>query len=377
MMAWQVWLTVGMLAAVPALHASAEPGDHVGDTLTLARRADSAYLVRDWPDAADRYGRLVELNPTVGLYWHRLGEARFRAKQFAEAVAPLERAAELGGFQPHPPRWVHRGESAYLLAAAHAALGNRDESLRWTRTALSEGLRDIRKFHAAPFAEMAMDPEFAKLVWADVDSTEGLSRVDGYRRDLRFAVHELKRVHFSPFRATGEAEIDALVAALDEEIPNLSDDQILVRLMAIVRCFGDAHTRILQEQPQLGVLFFSFPEGTYIYGATADHADLVGAKVLRVGQRPIDEVQTMVEGLVAVENPMTARWQACGAMQSLTVARGLGLAPADGPLEIEVEDASGRTHSVKLSAVDERRRARTTPMPCRAARSRCRFICGG
>ena len=339
-MAWQLLMVCGLLAA-PALAPAADTQDGPADLPALVRKADTNYLSRNWTSAAAGYERIVKLNPTNGLYWHRLGDSLLNAKRYDESLAPLEQALALGGFQPAPPRWLHRGEVAYALALAHAGLADRDEALQWTRTSLKQGLRNIRRFRDDRFAELRKDPEFRELVSADVDNVDGLSRDERFRRDLQFAVQELKRVHYSPFRATPEAEIDRVVAELDRDIPNLNDDQVFVRLMAVIRLFGDAHTRMLREQPLIPVAFFLYPEGLHVFGATSEHADLVGAKVLTIGGVPVEEAFERTMAIVPVENPMTEKWEAAKALQSMTVLRGLGLAPAEGPVTLEIEDAAG------------------------------------
>ena len=196
-MTWQLLLTIGLLAADPAPQTKQPDGP--GNVPAMARRADVSFQIGGVKGAATLYGKLVELNPTVGLYWYRLGESLRRTKRPEEAIGPLEKAEELGGFQRTPPRWVHRGEAAFSLAAAHAALGHKEKAVQWTRKSLVQGLRDIRRFHADEFSELLEDPEFRQLVWAGDAKT--LSRDEGYRLDLRFALHELQRVPFSPFRA--------------------------------------------------------------------------------------------------------------------------------------------------------------------------------
>lgn len=329
-MAWQFWIVCGLLAA-PAVAPAAELQDGPADLPALVRKADTNYLSRNWTNAAAAYERIVKLNPTNGLYWHRLGEMLLNANRYDEAIAPLEQALALGGFQPSPPRWIHRGEAAYLLASAHAGLGHRDEAIAWTRTSLQQGLRNIRRFHIDRFAELLKDPQFRDLVSADVDNVDGLSRDERFRRDLRFAVQELKRVHFSPFRATPEAEIDAAAAELDRDIPNLNDDQVFVRLMAVIRRFGDAHTRMLREQPLIPVAFFLYPEGLHVFGATKDYADLVGAKVLAIGGVPVEQAVERTMAIVPVENPMTEKWEAAKTLQSMTVLRGWTWRPPTAP----------------------------------------------
>lgn len=351
-MPWHLILAIGLVVAEPA--AASAPADGPGSAPSLERKAETEYNVRDWKAAARLYDRLVAVNPTVGFYWYRLGEVQLGAKQYQKAIEALEKAEELGSFQQSPPRMVHRGDCAALLAKAHAAVGQSSEALRWANVALQQGLRDIRKLQSPEFAELLKDSDYRKLVWA-VD-TSGISRDEGYRLDLAFAVHELKRVHYAPFRATSEAEIDAKVAALDEEIPQLSDAQIFVRLMEIVALFGDGHTRVQTETARLPIRLFRFPEGLFVTGASSAHADLVGARVLRIGAKSADEALALAEPLSARENPMMPLWQAPAILQSAVVLRGLGLAPAEGPITLEVEDTSGKIRTVELDAL-------TKPLP--------------
>ena len=159
-MAWHFVLTIALLAdpAPAAAPASTRNGPH--DLLVVVRNADTSFQVGGWKSAATGYAKLVEWNPTVGLYWYRLGESLRRLKRYEEALAPLEKAEELGGFQANPPRWVHRGEAAFSLAAVHAALAHKDKAVAWARKSLDQGLRDIRKLQAAEFAQLLEDAEF-------------------------------------------------------------------------------------------------------------------------------------------------------------------------------------------------------------------------
>jgi len=352
-MIWQLALLVGLCAADPEVQPDASPAAQIADLPRLVRKAEMNYLARDWPEAARLYRQIVDANPAVGLYWYCLGDSLLQSKQYAAAIEPLEEADELGGFQPHPPRMVHRGEAAYLLAVAHARLGHATEATDWTRKSLTAGLRDIRKFQHEAFADLLTSAEFRELVCADALTQKADSPAGGFRRDLHFAVHELKRIHFAPFRAASEAHIDALVAQLDRDIPQLGEDQFFVRLMAIVREFGDAHTRMLRDQPLLPVRFFLFPEGLHILAATPPHADLVGAKVIAIADHPAAGALGQAERIVARENPMTPHWESPHALQSAVVLRGLGLAPENGPIVLEVEDASGSRRKVELAPLDK------------------------
>ncbi len=299
------------------------------------------------------YEQLVAANPTVGLYWWQLAGSHLGAGQWDEAIKAFQRSQELGAFQWSPLRIAYRGESAWGLAAAHAEAGHKEEAVRWTQVSLEEGLRDIRRFHGKHFRALLEDPAYRELVWAG--DVKQLSREDGFRHDLRFLLHEIKRMHFDPFRTTKEAEVDALAKQLDADIASLSAEQVLVRLMRIVRAFGDGHTSIRRrgKQPaRLPIDLYLFPEGLYITAADPDHRELVGAKVVKIGGQPAEQAVAAAEDITPRDNAMTVKAFAPHALGSTTLLRGLGFASAGKPVSLDLEDASGQQRHVELEPVD-------------------------
>jgi tetratricopeptide (TPR) repeat protein len=320
----------------------------------LAAKADTSFMVRRWDRALPLYEELVAANPTVGFYWHRLGASALNAGQYEKALGPLERANALGAYQWHPLRMVYHGESAWALAAAHARLDHRDEAIGWTRESLRQGLRDIRRFHEPHFEKLLEDAEYRQLVWK-VDAKD-LPRDEGLRLDLKFLLHEIKRIHYAPFRATSEQEIDALAAQLHDDIPKHSDDQVYVRMMAIVRRFGDGHTQLGRSSrpSRLPVWFFRYPEGLYITAALQEQADLVGSKVIKIGDCTAEEAIRLAEDIASRDNPMTVISFTPMLLGGTRILRGLGITASDGPVPLEIEDVKGNTRRVELAPVERR-----------------------
>ncbi|MGD9721820.1 MAG: tetratricopeptide repeat protein [Pirellulales bacterium] len=341
-------------AAAPAEQpAASENAAAFVDVVKLVDQAERSYLVQRWDRAIENFEQAVAANPTIGYVWYRLATCRLMAGQFEPAIAAFQRAHELGAYQWHPLKIVYHGESAWGIAAANARLGRRDEALRWTRIALDEGLRDIRQFHGKHFKDLLQGQEFRKLVWAD--GAKEMARDEGFRHDLRFVMHEAKRIHYAPFRLKSEAELDSMAAALDADIPQLNDDQILVRFAAILRCLGDGHTHVHRTGPPrlLGVRLQQYPEGLYVEAAQREHADLIGAKVLRIGDRSADEALELARSITSYDNEMNVRSIAPWLLGSLTLLRGLGICSGDGPVPVEIEDAKGEKRRVELPIVNK------------------------
>ncbi|MEX2115119.1 MAG: tetratricopeptide repeat protein [Pirellulales bacterium] len=354
-MTFALMMTLALMAAdeTPATSAAAvkAPVAQFVDIPALVDQAERSYLVQRWDRAIEGFQQATEANPTVGYLWWRLGTCQLMAGKYEDAIPSLTKARELGVYQWRPLRMAYRGEIAWGIAAAHARLGRNDEAVKWTRVSLDEGLRDIRKFHERHFDELLKDDAFRKLVWAD--RGQKLDRDEGFRHDLRYMLHEAKRIHYAPFRITSEEEFDSLAAQLESDIPRLSDDEILVRFKQILVRLGDGHTNIRPSDPPgwLGVMFFEFPEGVYIDAAITEHADLVGAKVLKIGNRSIDESLELARGITSRDNEQNVKMIAPHLLESKTLLSGLGIHQGDGPVPLVIEDAAGKQRNVELSFV--------------------------
>ncbi len=343
-MSGAVLLAIALVAADPA-----PASDGFVDIPALVDEAERSYLVQRWDRAIGSFRKATAANPTIGYLWWRLGTCQLMAGEYENAIASFTKAHELGVYQWRPLKMAHHGEIAWGIAAAHARLGQRDEALKWTRVSLNEGLRDIRKFQEKHFEKLLDDDEFRQVVWADNEDLK-LDREQGYRHDLRFLLHEAKRIHYDPFRITPEEEFESLARKLEADIPRLTDDEILVRFKQIVRRLGDGHThvRLKDDAAFVGVRFFQFPEGLVIESAAPEHADLVGAKVLRIGKHSAGEALALARDITSRDNEQNIKTVAPRLLQAQVLLSGLGIHQGNDPLPLEIEDASGAKRSVEL-----------------------------
>jgi len=61
---------------------------------------------------------------------------------------------------------------------------------------------------------------------------------------------KVREEHVAPFHSISEEKWGVLIEQLHNDIPNLSDTEIVTRLAAIVAAIGDGHTRLTQPPPQ-------------------------------------------------------------------------------------------------------------------------------
>ena len=145
-----------------------------------------------------------------------------------------------------------------------------------------------------------------------------MTRDEGWRADLAFLAREIKRRAYAPFREISEPEFDAAVARLAEDVPGLSDSQVLAGMMRLLRPLGDGHAFVLPgegiKDAQLGlpVKFYRFGEGLFVTAAAEAYRQVIGAQLLSVDGHPVDEVLAAFEPLISRDNDQQVRGYGTG-----------------------------------------------------------------
>lgn len=175
-----------------------------------------------------------------------------------------------------------------------------------------------------------------------------------WREDLAYLAAELPKRHKNAFFKCGKEDFLAAAAKLNEEIPALTDTQIVVGMMKLVAMLGDAHTTISPAAMQPPARYFPlslywFKDGIYIVGARESQKDLIGNKLVRFGETPAEEACTRVGSAFAFENDATFRNLSLRYLVTGEIAAACGLIPSAEQASIVVSDAEGRERTVELT----------------------------
>jgi len=155
--------------------------------------------------------------------------------------------------------------------------------------------------------------------------------VPKWREDLRFMAEEMPRRHRNLFHTMTRERFEAAVAGLDARIPLLERHQIVVEMARIVAMVGDGHTNIAPTRdPKIGfrtypIKLYLFRDGLFVRAADREHADLVGARVVRIGNASADEAYAAARGLVGRDNEMDVKFYAPTLLAMPEVLQALGL----------------------------------------------------
>ena len=341
-----VFPVVIMLLAGTAASAFAQQTDTDG-FLKVLREAGEKSQAQEWAGAIPLWERVIAINPHVARFWYALATAQINAGENRKAIPSLEKSLELGARS----LWL----IAYQLAQVHALLREKDPTLKWLNRSIELGFRNREGIrNDQTFAFLREDPRFKSLT-AEIDAAR-MSRTEGWRHDLSFLESEIKRMHYSPFRKVSQSDFEREARQLRDEVPRLTDNQIIVRIMRLMGMIGDGHTGTFPDLAgrwpnALPLQFGLFREGLYVISAEAKYANLVGTQVLRIGQHTPEQVIQAVGPIIAEDNDQGITRGVVNFMRYPQALNGLGLQSESDRIELTVRDADGQTRTESIAAV--------------------------
>jgi Peptidase family S41 len=174
------------------------------------------------------------------------------------------------------------------------------------------------------------------------------------RGDVELLLQELERIHPNPYHAVSRAELRAAADELNARLPSLNDNQMLVELMRLLARLGerDGHAGVafFAKAHLYPVYLYRFPEGVFVVAAIK-RPSLVGARLLAIAGRPVDEVLRLVEPIMTRDNEMTLRANAQFPLATAEVLHGLGVTPAADRATFTFVLRGGRRSDVELRPV--------------------------
>ncbi|MBT8400209.1 MAG: hypothetical protein KJO98_07020 [Rhodothermia bacterium] len=291
--------------------------------------ADAGLAAGRYEESAELYTRLLLDRPDDPELLRSLWAALYRAEALNDALVVGNQLHDLLGSDPN---------LSYSIARLHATAGNFDDALTWLGTSLAEGLEDRTDLAAdESFARLRDDSRFREMAGLPSD---GLTRNEGWLYDLEYLVEEAQRLHADPERPAFSKTFLEAVDKLGADIPTLTDEQMVLRMMQLAAILGDGHTAIYGPSGDspiavnagaLPVLFYLFSDGLYVVDAVPDWNSLIGARVERIGALAPLEALERLHTYRGVDNAMTMTWLGVHFyLRRLSLLKGIG---AVGPTE--------------------------------------------
>jgi hypothetical protein len=318
---------------------------NVRDYVEALRAANAKHAAQEWAQAVPLWERVVQVNPVNGEYWTRLARAYYMTRAYRKSTAAYEKQLELGhGLVAN---------AAYNIACNYALIGDKESALKWLGKALELKYENLH--HAQTDEDLKLlrdDPRFREML--GLLDTSSMSRDQGWRTDLRFLAGEVKRRGWHLFpRLMTESAFDHEVARIHDAIPKLTDAEIEVEMMRLMRKIGDAHSGLLgarrnEFMETIPVQFKLFEEGLFITAAAPEHAKLVGMQVLEFGEREISDVVNRIRALTTEDNSWWIKEVGPHRMRHLPLLHAAGIIPDSTKVILRLRDDSGNEQVATL-----------------------------
>lgn len=273
-----------------------------GRQLALRLRADSLSVAgaASADSAIAAYERLLAADSTDYEATWRLAQLLRRNGRMDDAVGY--------GLRAFRHDFADREGTLCEVARWHAAAGRTEEALDWLERCVNAPMLERPELKTdEAFAAMRDNPRFRDL--AGYGTAGELTRVQGWREDLAFFLHEARRLHADPMRPAFAPSFEDEVGALSQRVPELDDMGVAMELQKlIVKRLGDGHSTVYPIPTEhvpfsiLPVCPWFFADGLYVIDATPEYLRLVGRKITAIGGKPVDHIARDLEPYVARDN---------------------------------------------------------------------------
>ena len=296
---------------------------------------------KKYAEAESSVEQLVRDYPRDPENWKLFGTVKRLAGKPAEGAVGFEKAGEIAGF----PR-----NNSINPAAAYVAAGDHAGALRALRRAVDDGSVSRQQlFDAQALAPLRAEPEF-RVITGRPDTT-GVSREEGWRRDLDLLYSEALRVHPDHRNRTAPAAFARVYEELRNGIPGMSREQFIVGLNRMLATLRQGHTGLFGGDGlhHLPVQFYVFPEGIFIVRAADRYQSLVGTRLVSIGRTSAEDALRLVNRAMSVDGDMEYLGLGAFLLRKAEFLKGSGIDVGVDSVQITVESRDGQRRTVTLN----------------------------
>lgn len=184
-----------------------------------------------------------------------------------------------------------------------------------------------------------------------------------WQEDLRFLQNTIHKDYSFLFVKTTKEDFDAKVEKLYKEIPKLQEHEIRVGLARIVSSFKYGHTQIpygtVTKSGILPINIYDFNDGIYIEGVQKQYKEVLGAKIVKIGETPIEKAMELVYPVVPVENEQYFKAYGVRFLLSAEVLHAQGVIPSLSNKVTLTLEQNGKVFTHEFTTIDRKDKPRT------------------
>jgi hypothetical protein len=356
-----LFFVLGVLLPANKLKSQGIPGKTNKGTsqVALLKELRQPGINADPRKAISVYEELIAQNPFEPAYHYAIGEMYYRLGEFTNALTSFKKAKQSG--------YYYTGRVDWQLARCFSQLQIADSAINHLAWAIKNKFTQYPLFiRDSAFQNLKNNPDYQTLLGTLPDDKKDMDKVSGWRTDLAFLYTSLKETHYNLFNRFSEKMFDDVVSSLQANIPKLSDQEIIGAFFKITAMAGDGHTLVRPIFKELGtkytfhvlpVKFYFLKDGLYVISASPEYKNIVGGRVTKFGNTPVDEVIKKIRVYIGGENEMFYKWNIPNYLAFADLLKINNICPSVNEATLTVvknktEEFTSRVSTIILSAAD-------------------------
>ena len=121
-----------------------------------------------------------------------------------------------------------------------------------------------------------------------------------WAEDIDYFAKKLVDKHANAFHFTTKEKFYKAIDDLKKDLPDLKDEQVVVRLLQITSSVGDGHTAVHLPSnfPIYPIALFCFGKEMYVTRATQQYEQLCGKKLVKIDGHTLDEINQKLSSVI-------------------------------------------------------------------------------
>ncbi|SEB81786.1 Anaphase-promoting complex, cyclosome, subunit 3 [Tenacibaculum sp. MAR_2009_124] len=319
------------------------------------KRSAAVNLVKKgkWQEAIPILEGLKKLNQNDSDIFYLLGLSYYELKEYQKAIIALKKTLDLGGtiLRGIPKGSAPSNDIMIKIAKAYAKDEDKNNALLWLQKGFAARY-DEKPFlkGSSAFKKFSEDVDYERLF--GINTKKNMTRNDEWSQDLLYLEKRINELHYRL-----KNPISKEISEIKKDIPLLSDEQIVAKIMKVVGSLGNGHNLIIPTSTKkntlkrLPVQFYQFNDGVFIVDADEGFQQWVGCKVDAIGNTPISEALEKTNVVNARDNDMQTLWLGSYYLRLPDVLEDLGIVKDAKQVTVTLVNPKGKSQKVTMEPV--------------------------
>jgi len=188
-----------------------------------------------------------------------------------------------------------------------------------------------------------------------------------WNADLDYLAKELPKKHYDFFTVKSKDDFLSGINAIKQEIKNLTDFQMALKIQQLIATFGDSHTmlnfiRWIDKNQTLPIHVLWASDGLYILRTTPENEEILGSQLLSINKIPITHIIDSLSTLFTIDNQAIVKTYIPLVLPSLQILEYFGFTNTEQvELGLKTEANQNQTYILKPALMNRNNRISFTP----------------